>query len=226
MARAGERGDHGQHAGHGLQRAVERQLTEQRHRAAARPELVGGDEDADGDGQVVGRAVLAPIRRRQVDRDPAGRIDEAGIADGGPDPLARLRQCGVRQADDVAHGQPGLTSTSTRTSAPRRPLTTAVTSVASTPLTLARPTHQRLTARSPGVSTLPLTSALRPRDPRRTASLPDRQLVAAASCGRASPAAAWRSMARDISTTARPMIESGLVNMNGAPLLRALMAAR
>ena len=108
------------------------------------------------------------------------------------------------------------------------PLTTAVTRVASTIPTLAGGAHLRLTAGSPsparphgpGVAQARIALGLTGLTARR------RQLVAAASWGTASAAAAWRSMARAISTTARPMIESGFVYMKGAPLLRALMAAR
>ena len=64
------------------------------------------DEDADGDRQVERRARLGPVGRGEVDRDPTGGVLEAGVPDGGPDPLARLRQGGVRQADEARHGEP------------------------------------------------------------------------------------------------------------------------
>ena len=64
-----------------------------------------GEQDADGDGHVVGGAVLAPVGRREVHRDARERVGEAGVADGAADPLAGLGERRVRQAHDVERGQ-------------------------------------------------------------------------------------------------------------------------
>ena len=50
--------------------------------------------------------MLAPVGRRQVDRDARQRVLEAGVADGAADALAGLRERRVRQAHDLAAGQP------------------------------------------------------------------------------------------------------------------------
>ncbi len=50
--------------------------------------------------------MLAPVGRREIDRDARERVREAGIADGAADPLARLGERGVRQPHDLAGGQP------------------------------------------------------------------------------------------------------------------------
>jgi hypothetical protein len=111
---------------------AQRQLAEQRPRPAAVADLARGNEDADGDGQVVRRAALAPIGRREVDRDARRRVLEAAVADRAADSLARFRQAASGRPTMWQAGIPGATSTSTRISSPRRPLTTAVTRVAST----------------------------------------------------------------------------------------------
>ena len=64
------------------------------------------DQDADGDGDVVGGATLAPVRRREVHRDATERVVEAGVAQRAPDPFTRLGQRGVGEAHDLAAGQP------------------------------------------------------------------------------------------------------------------------
>ena len=69
--------------------------------------LPGGEQDADGDGDVVGSAVLAPVGRRQVDRDAGERVVEAGVPDGAADSLACLRERCVRQPHDLAARQAG-----------------------------------------------------------------------------------------------------------------------
>ena len=59
------------------QRAVERQLSDQRDATEVRLELAGRDEDGRGHGQVVAGPLLRQVGRSQVDGDPAGRDLEA-----------------------------------------------------------------------------------------------------------------------------------------------------
>ena len=69
--------------------------------------LLGGEDDAHGDGQVVGRALLAQVGGGQVDGDALLGEVEAGVADGGAHPLLRLLDRRVGQADDGEGGQAG-----------------------------------------------------------------------------------------------------------------------
>ena len=120
---------------------------------AGGPDLARRDEDADGDGHVVRGTSLAQVRRCEVDGDPRQRVLEAGVARARPGP-ARAPPTGPRPAGPRCgtRAGPGATSTSTRTSSPRSPLITAVTSVASMRPSLAGPLitgllapHRRLT---------------------------------------------------------------------------------
>src|SRR5215211_5622432 len=43
-----------------------------------------GEEDTEGERQIVGRSGFLEVGRRQVDRHPADREATAGVADGGP----------------------------------------------------------------------------------------------------------------------------------------------
>ena len=60
-----------------------------------------GRQNADGDRQVIERALLAQVGRGQIDHDPAGRYREAGISDGGTHPLSGLCHRLVRQAHGI-----------------------------------------------------------------------------------------------------------------------------
>ncbi len=62
--------------------------------------LLGGHQNRDGDGQVVGRASLAQIRRRQVDGDAPQRKDAAAILDGSAHPLLGLVHRRIGQPHD------------------------------------------------------------------------------------------------------------------------------
>ena len=59
----------------------------------------------------IARSRLEPALRRlgrgEVDRDPPGRMDVAGVADRASDPFARLLERGVGQPDDREPGQAG-----------------------------------------------------------------------------------------------------------------------
>ena len=89
-AATGERGDHRQEPGHRPDLAAERQLAEQRDRGRSGRTCSEPRRMPDRDREVERRAGLAQVGRRQVDRDPARRIDEAGVAERAADPLARL----------------------------------------------------------------------------------------------------------------------------------------
>ena len=71
----------------------------QRHR-------VGGGQDGDRDGQVEAAAALRQGRRGQADGDLRVRPALAAVDDRRADPVARLAQRRVRQADQDRRGQP------------------------------------------------------------------------------------------------------------------------
>ena len=68
-------------------------------------DLAGGDEHADGDGEVVAGALLADVGGGEVDGDALGGEAGAGVADGGADALAGFVDGGVGEADDGGLGQ-------------------------------------------------------------------------------------------------------------------------
>ncbi len=67
---------------------------------------VGGDEDTQGDGQVVDRAGFADRGGGEVDDDALAGVGESGVLDRRLDALAALLHGGVRQADDHHPGKP------------------------------------------------------------------------------------------------------------------------
>ena len=100
------RNRHGKRAAHGHQLAGEGQFA---HRRRARQTLGGhhaaGAQDRQRDGQVIGRALLAHVGGREVDRQPR---DGEGQRAGGhrrAHALTALLDGGVRQADDLEHRQ-------------------------------------------------------------------------------------------------------------------------
>ena len=72
---------------------------------AARPQLFRAEQDPDRDREVERRAGLAQVGRREVDRDPPRRVDEAGVAERAADPLPGLLEGRVGEADDGEAGQ-------------------------------------------------------------------------------------------------------------------------
>ncbi len=105
-ARAAGRRDERHRAGDRSQRAVERQLADERDAPEVRLELAGCDEDGRGHGQVVAGPLFRQIGRGQVDGDPAGGDFEAGVAKGGAHTLACLEHRAAGQADDRQAGKP------------------------------------------------------------------------------------------------------------------------
>ena len=68
-------------------------------------QLACGNEQAERDGQVKGRTVLAHVGRREIDGDaPRGHL-EPGVGDGGQDALARLLHSTRGQADNRPRGE-------------------------------------------------------------------------------------------------------------------------
>ena len=93
-----------QHARHGRDGAVERQLPQ--HREAAervRRDRPDGRHDAERDGQVVVAALLREVGGSEVDGDPLRRQRQARRRQGRAHPLARFRDGLVAEADDVEH---------------------------------------------------------------------------------------------------------------------------
>ena len=97
---------HGQDALGVAHRAVQRQLAQEDGMLHVGHRLLGGDEEAHGDGQVVGRPLLPEVGRGQVHGDAPVGEGEAGVADRGAHPLLRLLHRRVRQADDGEGGHP------------------------------------------------------------------------------------------------------------------------
>ena len=98
-------GDHRQDARHGPHLAAERQLADQRQAPGTRRDLLRAEQDPHRHREVERRAGLALVGRGEVDRDPARRMDEPGVAQRAPDPLAGLLERGVGQSDDREPGQ-------------------------------------------------------------------------------------------------------------------------
>ena len=104
----GEGGEHRQQARHAPHVTAQRQLAQQRP-AAGRRDLVRAEQDRHRDREVQRRPGLAQVRRRQVHRDPAGRMDVAAVAHGPPHPLAQGR-VGPAAALDLVVQEPDLES--------------------------------------------------------------------------------------------------------------------
>jgi putative endonuclease len=92
---------HRQGAGHGADRAVQRQLARERHVGErCRPQLLCCGEDGGGDREVEPGTRLAQVCGGQVGGDPLLRELEARVRERRAHPLARLADRGVRQADE------------------------------------------------------------------------------------------------------------------------------
>ena len=97
----------GRMPGHRPDLAAERQLADQRDPAGAAPNLLRAEQDPHRDREIERRAGLAQVGRREVDGDPARRMDEAGVPERAADAFAGLLERGVREADDREPGQSG-----------------------------------------------------------------------------------------------------------------------
>ena len=98
--------DHRQDAGGVAQAAVQGQLAQEYGRLRGRQRLAGAEQDAGGDGQVVGRAGLFQVGGGQVDGDAAHRELAAAVAQRRPHALFGFLHGGVGQPHDVEGGQP------------------------------------------------------------------------------------------------------------------------
>ncbi len=97
---SGEGGD-GQDAVDVAYRSIEGELADdQRVLDGLGPYLLGGDEDGDGDGEIVGRSLLADIRRGEVDGDALAGEHEPRVLYGRTDALPRFLDGRIREADD------------------------------------------------------------------------------------------------------------------------------
>ncbi len=67
-------------------------------------ELMGGEEDAEGDGQVVTGTLFAEIAGRQIDRGARAGSLAAAVVERRPDAITRFFDGGVRQADEKEPG--------------------------------------------------------------------------------------------------------------------------
>ena len=97
----------GKHPAHRPHPPVQRQLAhEQRFRRAVLGQQPRPGQDPDGDRQVVGRPVLADVRRRQVHRDLAGRQLRPDVVQRPADARPPLLHPRVGQPDDWQSRQP------------------------------------------------------------------------------------------------------------------------
>ena len=96
---------HGQHAGNGAQGAGETQLTQKGGVLRQRLQLLRCRQDAQQDGQVVQRALLADPGGGQIHGDAADGEFGAAVLHGGADTLPRFLDGGIRQAHHVKGGQ-------------------------------------------------------------------------------------------------------------------------
>jgi len=106
-AAASARQADGQRSPHRLDLTVESQLTDDGELTESPVvQRAGGGQDAERDGQVERRALLAQIGGGEVHRDSIGREGEAGIANRRAHALAALAHGRVGQADGGERGQP------------------------------------------------------------------------------------------------------------------------
>ena len=106
-AGAGRGHRHGKHAAGGTHGAVEGERAHHDNvRVLAGGQGAGRRKDAEGDGQIIGGAFLAHVRRREVDRDVLPGELEIGIANRRPHPVAALPDTRIRQSDDREGRQP------------------------------------------------------------------------------------------------------------------------
>ena len=97
---------HGQHAADGLDRPVEGKLADDDGIRQRSLNLSRGRQQADGDGQVVGRALLAQVGGGQVHGDALHGVGIAAVFNGGVHPLLGFLDARVGQPDHGVAGQP------------------------------------------------------------------------------------------------------------------------
>lgn len=105
---AGEAGE-GEGAAHGAGGAGEAQLAGDHPVVeAGGGDLAGGDEDAEGDGEVVERAFFAQVAGGEVYGGARTRHGEAAVGDSGGDAIIGLLDGGIGQADQDEFGVAGF----------------------------------------------------------------------------------------------------------------------
>jgi hypothetical protein len=98
--------DHRQDPLEVAQGAVQRELAEEDDLRGVSGDLLGRQQNADRDREIVRWPGLADLGGGEVHGDAAGRKDQTAISDGGADALARLLDGSVRQPDDVELHEP------------------------------------------------------------------------------------------------------------------------
>ena len=96
---------HGQHAGDGAQRPGKAQLTQKGGVLRQGLQLLRRGQNAQQDGQVVQRALLADTGGGQIHGDPADGEFGAAVFHGGADTLPRFLDGGIRQTHHIKGGQ-------------------------------------------------------------------------------------------------------------------------
>ena len=71
-------------------------------------ELAGGAQDAERDRQVIKRALLADVARREVDGRARARHVKTAVAERGKDAILGFLHCGIGQADEDEIGRASL----------------------------------------------------------------------------------------------------------------------
>ena len=93
--------DHGQYAVDRAHLPRQRQLADKGGIGRRAIDLPPRRHQRYQDGQIVERALLAHVRRGQIDRDVRKRESVAAVFDGRLHPLTGLRYRGIGQADDI-----------------------------------------------------------------------------------------------------------------------------
>ena len=79
--------------------AIQAELAQNQRVVHVAKDLVGGGQDAHGDGQVVGRPLLAQVGRGEVDGEAVRRVIEPAVGKRGAHPFATLAYGNIGQAD-------------------------------------------------------------------------------------------------------------------------------
>ena len=99
--------DHGQRAAHRAHGAIQRELAEDHHALQGLlPERAHAGEDPEGEGEVVGGALLLQIGRGQVHRQALRREGKAAVFQRRAHALPGFLHRGVRQPHDFEHRHP------------------------------------------------------------------------------------------------------------------------
>ena len=92
---------HGQRAAHGPELPGQGELAYEGAVGRRLLYFAGGGKDAEQDRQIVDRAALLGVGRREIHGEAGDGELQPGVAYGGPDPVARLAHGGIGQPDDL-----------------------------------------------------------------------------------------------------------------------------